>query len=36
MGVVLFVVDAPGNVSARFEGFVTAEELIEAIEKTLS
>ncbi len=31
-----FVIDSAGIVSARFEGFVTAEELIEYIEKTLS
>ena len=31
-----FVIDSAGIVSAKFEGFVTAEELIEAIEKTLS
>jgi hypothetical protein len=31
-----FVMDARGNVSAKFEGFATAEELDEAIEDTLS
>ena len=31
-----FVIDSAGIVSAKFEGFVTAEELIESIEKTLS
>ena len=31
-----FVIDSSGNVSAKFEGFVTTEELSEAIEKTLA
>ena len=31
-----FVIDALGNISAKFEGFSTAEELDEAIKETLS
>ena len=31
-----FVIDSPGSVSAKFEGFVTTEELSEAIEKILA
>jgi glutathione peroxidase-family protein len=31
-----FVIDSSGSVSAKFEGFVTTEELSEAIEKALA